>query len=102
MDKIIKEKLVLIEEICKKYKVKNLYAYGSVCTKEFNEKSDLDFLINFENNLSFEDYTDNYFLIIAEFEKIFKRKIELLTTNSLSNPYFIKTMEKTKTLIYEG
>jgi len=101
MNKILSERLDLIEEICKKYKVKNLYAFGSSCTNRFTELSDLDFLINFEKNISIEEYTDNYFFIIDEFEKIFSRKIEILTTNSLSNPYFLKTLEKTKKLLYE-
>ncbi|MFH1051168.1 MAG: nucleotidyltransferase domain-containing protein [bacterium] len=101
MDKILSERLDLIEEICKKYRVENLYAFGSSCTNRFTELSDLDFLINFEKNISIEEYTDNYFFIIDEFEKIFSRKIEILTTNSLSNPYFLKTLEKTKKLLYE-
>jgi len=33
-------------------------------------------------------------------EQLFNRKIDLITEDSLSNPYFIKSLEKTKTELY--
>lgn len=35
---------------------------GSVNTPRFTEKSDIDLLIEFEPDISIEEYTDNYFL----------------------------------------
>ena len=102
MNEIIKERINLIAEICKKYKVKNLYAFGSVCSERFNEKSDIDLLVNFDKNISIEEYTDNYFLLTYELQNLFLRKVELITENSLSNPYFINSLEKNKIAVYEG
>ncbi len=101
MDKILTNNISKIEKYCKKYNVKQLFAFGSVCTNRFNNDSDIDLLINFQNNISIESYTDNYFILHELFEKIFNRNIDLLTTNMLENPYFIKIMDRTKTLIYE-
>ncbi len=101
MNKILTDNLNKIEKYCDEYNVKQLYAFGSVCTKNFNEKSDIDLLINFQKNISVEKYTDNYFILHELFEKVLKRPIDLLTINMLENPFFIKVMEKTKTLIYE-
>ena len=63
------------------------------------KKSDVDILISFDN-LSIEQYTDNYFDLHYKLESLFNRKIDLLTERSLSNPYFIKALEQTKKLVY--
>jgi predicted nucleotidyltransferase len=47
------------------------------------------------------DYADNYFLVADKFEDIFHRSVDLVTDKSLSNPYFIDSVNLTKTLIYE-
>lgn len=99
MNKIISDKVEELKKLCNAYSVKSMYAFGSVCTDRFNDKSDIDFLISFDN-LSIEQYTDNYFDLHYKLENLFNRKIDLLTDKSLSNPYFITGVEQTKKLIY--
>ena len=36
-----------------------------------------------------------------EFENLFQRPVDLVTDKSLSNPYFINSVNQTKTLLYE-
>jgi len=51
MNPIITKNISQIESLCKKYKVKELYAFGSVTDeKKFNDKSDVDLLVNFDKN----------------------------------------------------
>lgn len=100
MNRIITEKVSALQELCKTYKVKNLYAFGSVNTPSFTEESDIDLLIDFAADLSAEEYTDAYFMLHAELSKLFNRKIDLVTKRSLSNPYFIADVENTKLLLY--
>jgi len=99
MNSIISENIEKIKEYCKTYKVKELYAVGSVLTNKFTEKSDIDLLINF-NDIPAEEYTDNYFILHKLFRKIFNREIDLITYKSLSNPYLIKSLEESKKLLY--
>ena len=99
MNSIIKDNLKELTQLCLTYKVELMYVFGSVCTDKFNEKSDLDFLITFQK-LSIDEYTDNYFELHYKLEALFHRSIDLLTDNSLSNPFFIKSVEQTKQLIY--
>ena len=49
-----------IIKLCKTYKVKSLYAFGSVLTDHFNSESDIDLIVDFAN-IDVEDYADNYF-----------------------------------------
>jgi len=99
MNSIINEKIDELIKLCNIYKVKSMYAFGSVCTDKFNENSDIDLLISFDN-LSIDQYTDNYFDLHYKLENLFNREIDLLTDKSLSNPYFIQSLEQTKQLIY--
>lgn len=99
MNKIIKSKLKELTQLCKDYQVRTLHIFGSVTTDEFSSSSDIDLLIKFEN-INVEQYTNNYFELHYRLQALFGREIDLLTENSLSNPYFIEKIEQTKKLIY--
>lgn len=99
MNKIVLDRMKELKRLCNIYNIKSMYVFGSVCTNNFNDTSDIDILISFDN-LSIEKYTDNYFELHYKLQDLFGRKIDLLTDKSLSNPYFIKALEQTKQLIY--
>ncbi len=100
MNQILLEKQSALHSLCKTYKVKNMYAFGSVNTPAFSEFSDIDLLIDFMPDLSAEEYADAYFMLHAELSQLFNRKIDLITQRSLSNPYFIADIEKNKLKLY--
>lgn len=91
--------ILAIEALCKKYHVKHLHVFGSLLTSSFNEKSDIDFLVAFED-LDFGDYADAYFGLAEALEELLKRKVDLITEKSLRNPYFIQSIESNKKLLY--
>jgi len=99
MQGLIKDKLNELKQLCQDYDVKTMHVFGSVCTDKFDDKSDIDILISFKD-ISIDKYTDNYFELHYKLEELFNRKIDLLTKNSLSNPYFIESIEETKQLLY--
>ena len=37
-----------LQQLCKKFNVKELYLFGSATTDNFSEDSDLDFLVKFD------------------------------------------------------
>jgi predicted nucleotidyltransferase len=49
-----------IENLCRQYNVKTLYAFGSVLTDRFNSDSDVDLIVDFRE-IPLESYADNYF-----------------------------------------
>ena len=98
---IISNDLDSIAEICERYGVGNVYAFGSVFTDRFTEDSDVDELVNFKD-IPILEKGENCWLLEEALERLLSREIGLLTETSLSNPYFIKVMNRTKTLIYEG
>ncbi|HAJ99107.1 MAG TPA: nucleotidyltransferase [Bacteroidales bacterium] len=101
MHRILIDNIENLKAVCLKYPVKSLYAFGSVCTEKFNDHSDIDLLISLKP-MDYGDYADTYFELVEKFENIFKRPVDLITDKSLGNPYFIESINQTKTPIYEA
>jgi hypothetical protein len=98
----IKYKMSEFLTICKTHNVKNLYAFGSSITDQFDENtSDIDFLIEIDNDDPIER-GENLINIWDKFEYFFQRKVDLLTNTSIKNPILKKNIESTKILIYDG
>lgn len=102
MQSIIENKKGDLQKMCKLLGVDKLYAFGSVVSSEFKDDSDIDFLISFSDKLSIEEYTNNYFALHYKLRKLFKRNIDIVTERSLSNPYFIESINESKVLLYEA
>ncbi|MDR2684288.1 MAG: nucleotidyltransferase domain-containing protein [Prevotellaceae bacterium] len=88
-----------ISRLCKKHRVKRLYAFGSILTDKFNDNSDVDLLVKFDK-IPIEDYADNYFNLKFSLEDNFARPVDLLEEKALKNPYLKKSINKNKLLIY--
>lgn len=100
MQRIIENNKDKLIELCQEYDVQTMYVFGSASTDDFKETSDIDILISFKDDISIEKYTDNYFELHYKLEELFNRKVDLITENSLSNPYFKESVEQTKKLLY--
>ena len=88
-----------IPALCKNYRVKSLYAFGSVLTKQFSQNSDIDLIVEFDN-IDVSSYADNYFNFKFSLEDIFNRHIDLLEEKAITNPYFKKAISQNRQLIY--
>ncbi|GEC70810.1 hypothetical protein SAMN05443543_102439 [Flavobacterium flevense] len=95
IERINKEILAL----CKRHKVKSLYAFGSVLTDKFTPESDVDLIVDFER-IDVLEYGDNYYDLKFSLENILKRNVDLLEEKAIKNPYFRKTLNQNKKLIY--
>lgn len=99
--KLIYDNLQTLFSLCKKYKVKKLYVFGSILTPRFNEKSDVDLLVNFNEEIDYHNYSDNYFDLWDALKNLFGREVDLVDEHTLRNPYFREEVEETRRLIYE-
>lgn len=100
MDGINRKHIDQISNLCEKHNVKSLYVFGSVLTTEFNDESDIDFIVDFLPQDVLE-YTDNYFNLKFALEEILKREIDLLEEKAIENPYFKQVVNENKQLVYE-
>ena len=84
-----------INKICQKNHVKRLTAFGSVLSKQFNEASDIDFLLELETT---KGGMIRYMNIKFELENLFARPVDLvmpkaITNQRLKNYMFANTRE---------
>lgn len=100
MVELIKNHLVELKQICDKHHVAEIFLFGSATNSSFNEESDLDFLVQFNDKINLLDYADNFFSLIESLEKLFNRKVDLLTSTSLKNPILKKEIDNTKIMLY--
>lgn len=76
---ILKNKPALI----KKYPIKNIGVFGSVARGDFNEKSDVDILVEFDKPVGIE------FIDLAyELESILHQKVDLISRGGIKPKYF--------------
>jgi len=99
--KEIEQHMAEMQELCNRYNVRSLYLFGSAVRGEMKPTSDYDFLVDIplvqEN---FEAYANSYFEMAESLERMFNRKVDLLTVPMLSNPYLIQSIEKSKVQLY--
>ena len=96
---IIEQNELSIKKLCEVYNVQKLYAFGSSVTKNFNDTSDVDFIVDFKK-LDAEEYTDNYFSLKFALESLLKRNIDLLEDKAIKNPFLKKSIDASKKLVY--
>ncbi|MEJ0056386.1 MAG: nucleotidyltransferase domain-containing protein [Bacteroidota bacterium] len=88
-----------IERLCKSYKVKSLYSFGSVNTPRFSDQSDVDFIVDFNTTDPLE-YSENYFNLKFDLERILSRSVDLLENKATKNPFLRERIDRSKILIY--
>ncbi len=88
-----------IQILCKQHNVSSLYLFGSATQKNFNEDSDVDFLVKFKS-INLINYFSNYMSFKNKLNKLLNRNIDLLEEQTLKNPILIKSINKNKELIY--
>ena len=81
------------------YKVKRLFAFGSVLTNRFTDKSDIDLVVDFDKE-KVDDYFSNFFDLKYALENLLGREVDLLEEQAIRNPYLKKDIDMTKQLIY--
>ena len=100
---LVQNKRNEVADLCRKFKVRRLDVFGSAATMEFEPKrSDLDFLVNFADRSPTGEYADRYLGLAEALERLFQRPVDLVTEQSVRNPYFRRTLEATRQMIYEG
>lgn len=99
---LIKERYAAFAEVCRSHKVSKIYAFGSSITRHFDpDKSDIDIVVR----VDIDDPIARGETLLSlwdSLEELFNRKVDLLTENSIRNPYLKASINRTKMLIYDG
>ena len=100
MTQLIEDNRAAIETLCRRFHVARLDVFGSAAEGTFDpQRSDLDFLVEF-HPLDPGPLADAYFGLLAELQRLFDRKIDLVTPKAIRNPFFLKAVNATRKELY--
>ena len=100
MTSIVQEHREAVEQLCRQFRVRRLELFGSAVGKKFDpKKSDLDFLVDFEA-LEPDEYADTYFGLQEGLKELLNRNVDLVMVSAVKNPYFLESIERSRTLLY--
>ena len=102
MDEMVTDKQSQLQELCARHRVRRLALFGSAATGGFEpERSDLDFVVEFEPMLP-REHADAFFGLLESLEHLFGRPIDLIEYEPVRNPYFRRELEQTQVVLYEA
>ena len=102
MVELLKKNVRKIQALCKEYNVKKLEVFGSaIMPEKFSSQSDIDMLVEFfpsEQGM----IGRNYLRLLSELKRILGREVDLIETEAIKNPYFLKGIEGNRKDIYNA
>jgi predicted nucleotidyltransferase len=101
MTSIVQARLTELSRLCATYRARRLDVFGSAARDEdFDpDRSDLDFLVEFES-MPPDEHADSYFGLLFALEDLFGRPIDLVEMTAVRNPYVRAEIERTRELLY--
>ena len=96
MDKHVASHLESVKHLLQRFGVERAYLFGSAAKGTMRHDSDVDFVISFPNNMHYTTYANNYFDLADALETLLSRKVDVLTENSIKNPYLRQSIDQHK------
>jgi predicted nucleotidyltransferase len=98
----VEERADDLKRLCLIYGVRRLDLFGSAATGLYDpDESDLDFLVEFQP-AALNAYADAYFGLLEALGRLFGRRVDLVVESAVKNPYFLQSVEQTRTPVYEA
>ena len=90
-----------LNDLCRRFRVSRLELFGSAANGQYRPaESDLDFVVDFQVEAPAEGYADAYFGLLEALEQLFGRLVDMVVRSAIRNPYFLQSVEETRTSIY--
>lgn len=96
---LVKHHIEDFMSLCSQHKVDKIYLFGSALSENFNEDSDIDFLVKFKIS-EIQDYFINYLKFKESLRNLLGRDVDLVEEQTLKNPILIKSINSSKELVY--
>ncbi|MCQ2914317.1 MAG: nucleotidyltransferase domain-containing protein [Alphaproteobacteria bacterium] len=84
----IKQNKDILYQIAQKYNGEEIFIFGSCARKEENEKSDVDFLVKFNDKASLFDQVK----MKLDFSDFFKRDVDIVSATALKDVSFYENV----------
>lgn len=92
-----------IETVCRELRIKRLDVFGSAASSDGNfdpASSDIDFIVEFADPESPPGLLCRYLELAEQLEGILGKKVDVITPQSIRNPYFRKSIDESREAVY--
>jgi predicted nucleotidyltransferase len=100
MQPIITENREKIAELCRAHHVRRLSVFGSAVRDDFDpERSDVDFMVEFEPSEDHRDF-EVQSLLKEKLTELFDRPVDLIRAGLIRNPYLLREILNDQVTLY--
>jgi len=90
-----------IAALCERHGVAHLELFGSATSHQFNpETSDFDFLVELDTQIP-GSRAKRWIELADALEQLLGRHVDLVNPKYIRNPYFLQTVNDSRTVIYD-
>ncbi|NRA26498.1 MAG: nucleotidyltransferase domain-containing protein [Opitutales bacterium] len=89
----------VISPLCEKYEIAYVDAFGSIARSEQTQQSDIDLIIEFSEPRK-DRISRRFFGFLHDVEDQFDSRVDLLTENSIRNPFLKEKIDQDRIRIY--
>ena len=86
-------------DVCEAFGVERLELFGSAATGEVKEANDIDFIVRFADRSP--GYATRYLDFAKAVEELLDREVDLVTERSIQNPFFCRSVEASRQVLYD-
>jgi hypothetical protein len=88
-----------IAALCREYGVRKLELFGSAARGDFDPAgSDVDFFYEFDDDPA--GLADRFFGLLEGLERLLGRKVDLVSSQDVRNPYFLQVANEHRVTLY--
>ncbi|MCX5659260.1 MAG: nucleotidyltransferase domain-containing protein [Planctomycetota bacterium] len=88
-----------IAALCRKHGVRKLELFGSAAGGDFNPaESGIDFFFEFDGDST--KLADRFFGLIEDLAQLLEKRVDLVSSRDLRNPYFLKVANLYRVTLY--
>jgi predicted nucleotidyltransferase len=88
-----------IADLCRQFGVRKLELFGSCASEQFDPaRSDVDFFYEFDSDPS--SLADRFFGLLEGLERVLGRKVDLVSSSDVSNPFFLRVANQHRVTLY--
>lgn len=102
MNPLIEHNLARIQSVCRAYGIERLEVFGSATTGAFSAASDVDFIATFPDDFNFGPWLSRFQDLQHDLATIVGRRVDLVMSTAIRDPYFRREASKTRTVIYDA
>ena len=100
MQPLVRKRIVELKQVCRRFHVRRLDLFGSAARGDFNPAtSDVDFVVEFDKDAPAK-VLDSYFGLKEALEALLGRRVDLVMSGAIENPYLRQSIDQSRETVY--